>query len=273
MLHQIEITTRCNFSCFYCAGRDMPQRDMGWDQFVRIVDAIGGRGATVSLQGEGEPSLHPRFWAMADYVAAAGHVPYTILNGSRIDAARLARVFPRVGISVDTLDTEEAERIGRHHLAKVLANLQELVAAMGARRIIIMTVDMGQPLAPLREWVRARGFGRHVVQPLSPKDDYARRYRDRVAARSPAPRQPGCRFLETDVMRFHSLEGKTMPCCFIKDAAGYRTISALRAELDAGVVPTSCSGCGQLRERALPIVVDSAMRRPAARASQEAASR
>lgn len=108
MFYQLEITTRCNFDCFYCAGRDMPQQDMAWDTFVRIVDRIPGRGSMVSLQGEGEPSLHPKFEAMAQHVATRGHQAYTILNASRIDAERLSRLFPTVGISVDTLDAHRA---------------------------------------------------------------------------------------------------------------------------------------------------------------------
>jgi MoaA/NifB/PqqE/SkfB family radical SAM enzyme len=263
MYHQIEITSRCNFSCFYCAGRDMPQRDMRWEQFVRIVDSIGDRRSTVSLQGEGEPSLHPQLMEMAEYVTRAGHVPYTILNGSRVDAVQLARAFPRVGISLDTLDPQEAERIGRHNLAKVLANVEALLDVMGPRRLIIMTVDMGQDLAPLRQWVRERGFLRHIVQPLSPKDDYARRYKERVAPREASLQRPSCRYLEADIMRFYSLGGSTMPCCFIKDAAAFTSIQALRAGFGAGHVPRACSGCGELRERHQPPARHAELSRPA----------
>ncbi|WP_295178373.1 hypothetical protein, partial [Variovorax sp. 67-131] len=54
-----------------------------------------------------------------------------------------------------------SERIGRQNLPKVLSNLEELAAAMGSARITVMSIDLGQPLGPLRAWVRSRGFGRH----------------------------------------------------------------------------------------------------------------
>jgi MoaA/NifB/PqqE/SkfB family radical SAM enzyme len=248
VLHQLEITTRCNFSCFYCAGRDMPQQDMLWERFAAIVDGIPTPGALVSLQGEGEPSLHPRFFDMAAYVHSCGHEPTTILNGSRIEAARIAQHFPTVGMSLDTLDVATADRIGRHNLTKVLENLEALVAAMGSHRIVIMTVDLGQPLDALRAWVLARGFRRHVVQPLQGKADYGKRYH--VVARQPVlPAARTCRFLERDVMRFYPLEGPVLPCCFIKDTTSILSIDSLRHTLAQGQVPPGCLGCMHLRER------------------------
>ncbi len=105
---QLEITTRCNYACFYCAGRDMPQQDMAWDTFAGIVDAIAEPGATVLLQGEGEPTLHPRFWDRVAYVRSKRHRTYSIINGSRVDVPRIARLFPQIGISLDTLDAAMA---------------------------------------------------------------------------------------------------------------------------------------------------------------------
>ena len=259
MYSQLEITTRCNFACFYCAGRDMPQQDMAWDTFTGIVDSIAQPGSTVSLQGEGEPSLHPRFWDMVAYVHTKRHQPYTILNGSRVDVPRIARLFPQIGISLDTLDATVAEKIGRFNLAKVLANLEALCAAMGPQRIVIMTVDLGQPLKELRAWVQQRGFASHVVQPLKTKADYARRY-EKLLVRVPAaydlkaeaPSTPAavprtCRFLHQDIMRYYTCSGLALPCCFIKDTEGIESIAGLRAMLAHGNVPKGCAGCEELR--------------------------
>lgn len=262
MYSQLEITTRCNYACFYCAGRDMPQQDMAWDTFTGIVDAIAQPGSTVSLQGEGEPSLHPRFWDMVAYVRSKRHQPYTILNGSRVDVPRIASLFPQIGISLDTLDAAVAEKIGRYNLPKVLANLEALCTAMGAKRIVIMTVDLGQPLKDLRAWTQQRGFASHVVQPLKTKADYARRYEkllvrvpvvptasavDDTARGPPAAIPLTCRFLHQDIMCYYTCSGLALPCCFIKDTEGIESIAGLRTALGQGSVPKGCAGCDELR--------------------------
>lgn len=259
MYSQLEITTRCNFSCWYCAGRAMPQQDMAWSTFTAIVDAIAQPGGTVSLQGEGEPTLHPRFWDMAQYVRGKGHVPYSIVNGSRIDAGRTAQMFPRIGISVDTLDAGIAEQIGRHNLPKVLANLDALCAAMGPQRIVVMTVDLGQPLAALKAWVRQRGFGSHIVQPLMRKGDYAKAYPQaqpqpvtwHAKPLGAAPGPQTCQFLHQDAMRYYNWSGLALPCCFIKDTQGIESIEGLRSLLAQGHVPAGCAGCRELKPVAL----------------------
>src|SRR5581483_11858571 len=107
MMLQFEITTRCNFDCFYCAGRAMRQGDMPFGTFKDLLGchvARNGVPSRVSLQGEGEPTLHHDFFRMAEYVRALGSTPYTITNGTYKHPERFVGLFPRVGVSVDTLD-------------------------------------------------------------------------------------------------------------------------------------------------------------------------
>jgi molybdenum cofactor biosynthesis enzyme MoaA len=248
---QIEVTTVCNFSCYYCAGRDMAQRHMDMAVFMRIMDALPlHAGITVSLQGEGEPTLHPELWDMVVACIERGHSTYTITNGSRIEADLFNEGLNAVGVSIDTLDAAEAERIGRHNLAKVLANFETLLHTMGPDRVTVHTVDYGQELAPLVNWLRGLGVQRHIVQPLQIKDDYARRYGQQpvvVHRQALALSDYRCAFLDTPRMRYFNIDGVEMPCCFIKDASVFTSISDLRQTLAHRQVPAACAGCRELR--------------------------
>jgi MoaA/NifB/PqqE/SkfB family radical SAM enzyme len=248
---QIELTTICNFACYYCAGRDMPQRHMDWAVFEAIVARLPAHsGITVSLQGEGEPTLHPRFWDMVERVRQGGHQTYTITNGTRVEASRFKQGLDSVGVSIDTFDPDEAERIGRFNLPKVLANFEALLQAMGPDRVVVHTVRYGQPIEPLVAYLRQLGVSRHIVQPLQIKDDYARRYADQplVLHRPQAPVHAyRCAFLDTPRMRFFDIDGTEMPCCFIKDASVYTSMADLRQTLAARQVPPACAGCRELR--------------------------
>ena len=245
MYYQFEVTTHCNFQCFYCAGRDLAQRHMEWDLFARLLASIPAGRHEIALQGEGEPTAHPRFWDMVDAVRARGFVPYTITNASHVDVERFARAFPRVGVSLDTLDPLEAGRIGRHNLDRVIANIDALAERMGPRCIHVKAVDYGQALAPLADFVRARGLGDLAVQPLQGKHDYAQRYPERLE--SPPPRYTHrCRYLEQPLRRYYDVEGREYPCCFIKDPRLYEPAASLRAKMSAGEVPPACAGCREI---------------------------
>lgn len=247
MFHQIEITTKCNFRCFYCAGRDMAQRHMDESVFAGILEKVKPGRHVVSLQGEGEPTAHPRFWDWVATLTARGHLPYTITNGSLIDPARAHAHFPTLGFSLDTVDAGEAERIGRRNLPRTLGKLERLTMLMGARRIHIYTVDYGQDMEPLKAFLRARGPYRQVIQRLQRKADYAGRYAYRLPASAEA-RQTGapCRYLVQPTMRYFNVDGVEFPCCFIKDSSLYRGAQPLRSDFLAGRVPAACAGCAQI---------------------------
>lgn len=243
---QIEVTTVCNFDCFYCAGRNMPQQHMKQDVFDSILASLPEGRCKVSLQGEGEPTLHPEFITMAKQVAESGKTPYTITNCSGLDSVAIAELFPEIGVSLDTLDPDEAERVGRHDLKEVLANLDRLIVRMGPQRIIVHTVNYGQSMGQLLRFLKARKLLRHIMQPLQAKEDYTQRY----PAHRLLPREPNyhfrCRYLLQPIMRYYDVTGRKIPCCYIKDSSRYVSTEHTRAMMQQRILPDCCIGCREI---------------------------
>ncbi|WP_082081760.1 radical SAM protein [Methylocucumis oryzae] len=246
MLFQLEITTHCNYNCFYCAGRKMPQRHMSMACFDNILSRIAkGERHWVSLQGEGEPMVHPLFWSMVEKVRDSGYIPYTITNGSIIDCQRIKQYFPQIGISLDTINAEEAQNIGRFKLNQVLQNLKLLTNQLSPERIIIHSVDYGQDFKPLRYFLQQHGLTRHIVQPLQQKSDYRQHY-ERVFSAVTFEYHYRCRFIEQPTMRFFTIDGVELPCCFIKDVSKFTSTQRLQHQLQQQQVPDACSGCREI---------------------------
>lgn len=174
---QIEITTKCNLKCFYCAGRVMKQKNMDYQLFRSIIDSLPEK-SIINMQGEGEPMSHPTFFYMVDYVKKKGNIPYMITNGTFItngNAREIRRLFPKIGISIDTLDQKEADNIGRIHLDKTLRGLNILINLYKPKEIDIYTVNYGQDLIRLKEHINYFGLN-HIIQPLQQKKDYKINY-------------------------------------------------------------------------------------------------
>jgi MoaA/NifB/PqqE/SkfB family radical SAM enzyme len=241
MMVQVEITTRCNFDCFYCAGRVMQQGDMAYETFTALLErhvSIYGLPDVVSLQGEGEPTLHHDFFRMAEFARGLGATPYTITNGTHKHPDYFVGLFPRLGVSVDALDETTATKIGRYNLPRVLAFVEQLAPHL---RIVIHSVAHREHTPAVAEWCRRKGYS-HVVQPLQTKRDYGMRYAVPREER-PATGRFSCPYLTEARMRYYALDGTEMPCCFIKDTAGYRGMEAMLEHQRAGMWPQSCTGC------------------------------
>jgi MoaA/NifB/PqqE/SkfB family radical SAM enzyme len=241
---QIEVTTRCNFTCFYCAGRDMPQQDMSIDQCIAIIDshvARFGVPSEVSLQGEGEPTLNRSFFAMAAYAKNIGAEPYTITNGTYKYPEQFKESFSSIGVSIDTLDPIEADRIGRHNLPRVLDFVDAISTTL---KVVIHSVALSPSVRDVADWCASRGF-KHVVQPLQVKPDYQYRYPQLVVMKRP-PKLFQCAYLKHDLMRYHTIDNKELPCFCIKDTSHFLSIDDLRDQLSSKQVPHSCTGCRYL---------------------------
>lgn len=225
----------------------MPAQNMEIELFDALLHQLPHGKHTISLQGEGEPLIHPAIWEMIKKVKKLGHRPYLITNGSSPYTPELARHIPIIGISIDTIDTEEAKKIGRSRLHRVLENFEKLLVIAGPQRLIVHTVNFGQNLDALRNYLNLRGVTQHVVQPLQPKDDYRYRYPDRIFAKTVRESSHPCTYLLTSGMRYYNINGIPLPCPYIKNMAHYISEAKLTAEFSRGTVPAACSGCREIQ--------------------------
>lgn len=96
------INHTCNMKCQMCASfsdlvppeyRITAHENMDFDLFKRIVDeCVELDVERVSVGGEGEPSLHPRFMEMLQYTKANGLEGTTITNGARLTPENVERL-------------------------------------------------------------------------------------------------------------------------------------------------------------------------------------
>jgi organic radical activating enzyme len=225
----------------------MPQRHMDRTLFNEILARLPKRPLRVSLQGEGEPFMHPQIWEFVDAVKALGYEPYTITNGTIVRyPERVASCFPQLGLSIDTLNADLARKVGRGEVHLALRGLERLLKHMHPRRIIVHTVDFGQPIEELRDYVRGLGC-QHQIQPLQQKEDYSRSYPDRAVESS--SNGTHCSLVATRRMRYFNIDGVEMPCAFIKDAGQYLGLEWIRQTFLAEEVPNCCTGCRVLTKQ------------------------
>jgi hypothetical protein len=249
MIHQIEITTCCNFKCFYCVGRTMPQKHMEEDAFAHILSGISA-GSIVNLQGEGESALHPAFWKFVDVVVKHGCYPFTITNGTLISKSTvkdILRYFPHIGVSLDSLD--DTADIGRYNQKIVLSKIESLFRIAGNMYVEVYITDYGQDIGPLTRYLERKGI-KYIVQSLQTKPDYIHSslYLSHVRSVLPEVKKNGviCRYVLQGDMRFYNVDGLMFPCCFIKDSSKYISMDDLLDTYRQKLVPKCCFGCREL---------------------------
>ena len=126
----IEPTTRCNFSCWYCVGRHMKQQDISVEDFARVLDNFPGLKA-IALVGEGEPLMHKGFFEMARMAVSRGIRVGTLTNGSTLSSSIVHKIceagITYMSVSIDSYDpaTFASSRIGGD-LQQVLTAVRRL---------------------------------------------------------------------------------------------------------------------------------------------------
>ncbi|MFD1610334.1 radical SAM protein [Sphingomonas tabacisoli] len=185
---QIEPTTRCNFTCGFCAGRAMAQRDLDWNVFRAFLAAHPAL-RHVELQGEGEPLLHPRFFDMLAACRGRGIRVSLITNGSLLSAERVERLLDfgihSIHVSMESADPTRFAEIRRGKFDKVREGLARLVQRRRERGLVEPAVGLAvtvlrstqDALQGIVDLYRKLSLdGGIVAQRLQPMPVYSRHY-------------------------------------------------------------------------------------------------
>ena len=234
---QVEITTKCNLTCFYCVGRHLPQKNMELSEFEEVLKRVPPR-SVVHLQGEGEPLLHPNIREMIALCREAGYRVTTTTNGTiPFDIS----LVDKLHVSIDTLDADQNQKSGRDHFDKTMANVMKWIEK-DKNKLLIRTTDYGQDISGVMAF-SAEHKVNIMVQKLNQKEDYGICYIVEPM-HIEETRVPSCSIVQSGD-RYFNVDGMMLPCCFIKFPK--ETYEEIHHKFDQGQIPSSCTGCRNLR--------------------------
>lgn len=102
------ITRRCNLKCVHCyqdSDSKFYPGELSWEQCQAVVDDLADYKVPALLLSGGEPTIHPKFFELAEYATGKGLRLTLSTNGTLINPEWARRIkdigFSYVGISLD----------------------------------------------------------------------------------------------------------------------------------------------------------------------------
>ncbi len=142
----IEITTRCNLRCAFCARTALGTKgaDMSRETFIRVLGLLP-HACRITLVGLGETLLHPQVAEFVALASAEGRRTSLVTNGMLLDQAMsgdlLDAGLDSITFSIDGADQTVASEVRPGtDLARVMDNIQGFLELSGASRRIATSV-------------------------------------------------------------------------------------------------------------------------------------
>lgn len=171
----IEITTRCQFSCPRCArtlygGRSGPC-DMPWSLFHELLEQMTYVGEIIFV-GLGEPLLHPALPQFSAAAASQGIRVRVVTNGVLATQERLRRLkdsgISEVTFSIDSAEPERFSRLrGGAPYSRVLENIERAPAEITTSVFVTLSRDNVGDLKGVIEIARRLGLSAVAVSDVN----------------------------------------------------------------------------------------------------------
>jgi MoaA/NifB/PqqE/SkfB family radical SAM enzyme len=251
---QIEPTTRCNFTCGFCAGRSMPQTDLPREHFTAALTAFPDL-QHIELQGEGESFMHPHFFDMIAEARTKNVRISIITNGSYLSQENVDRLLDvgieRVSVSMESADEGLFRKIRGGRFDKVKRGIETLVQTRIARgldrpsvglSITVMKQTRGELPRILALYEELGLDGGITLQPLERKADYASHYDAAMLAQTLSDEELGdvwVEFLGDRTVRALQKQKSKIPGFYDELMVGWRPGQRRCPWLDGGVFVTN----------------------------------
>ena len=120
---RLQLTGYCNMSCTMCpCSKSRDRSVISHETLSRVVEICGKHIKTIGISYLGEPTLHPDFWGVVDFLSKGQQWEIGLqTNGTTLSESFCERLLDSpiesVSVSLDTLDPNNADkyRPGSNH--------------------------------------------------------------------------------------------------------------------------------------------------------------
>lgn len=125
---ELHLTDMCNLKCGWCTDKELRKNNatVNIETIEKLFKEFGQHQTGVTLEGGGEPTLHPKFHEIVDMGNRYGVDLGLITNGT-VDVSEIIHKFKWVRVSLDSSNAEEylAEK-GVDSFERVMNNLAKM---------------------------------------------------------------------------------------------------------------------------------------------------
>lgn len=136
---ELHLTDTCNLNCSWCTDKELRKNGatLPLETIERLFEEFGRHCTGVTLEGGGEPTLHPHFKEIVDSGSRYGVDLGLITNGT-VDISETVHKLKWVRVSLDSGNAEEykAEK-GVEAFERVLGNLSKMTEMRNPQKTFI----------------------------------------------------------------------------------------------------------------------------------------
>lgn len=136
---ELHLTDRCNLNCEWCTDKELRNNKATLELKVieKLLNELGERGTGVTLEGGGEPTLHPHFRQVVE-AGNKSDIDMGLITNGTVDISDCVSQLKWVRVSLDSSTKDEYKREkGINCFEHVLENIQKMSTSRNPKETFI----------------------------------------------------------------------------------------------------------------------------------------
>lgn len=177
---ELHLTDNCNLKCEWCTDKELRKNGavMDLDVVSRLFREFWRHGTGVTLEGGGEPTVHPEFHRVAE-IGQSNSLDMGLITNGTVDISESIFRMRWARISLDSSTREEyRQEKGVDCFDRVLANLEKMSAARDPKQTFlgvgyVLTTRNQSSLIELVKHLDGIGVDYIYLRPVEEAEDIA----------------------------------------------------------------------------------------------------